>query len=168
MGGILFWIFATLATAASLFVILSRNPVNSAIGLIFCFFTTACLYVLLDAQFVAAIQVLVYAGAIMVLFLFAIMLLNIEKDIKREVTSPVTRFFGITFGLGILTEVMLLLWYYRETPFMGPYTPERLSLMGNIQAIGRSIFVDYMLPFEILSILLIIGIIGAVVLAKRD
>lgn len=168
MTGMLFWIFATLAVAGSLVVILSRNPVNSAVALIFCFFTTACLYVLLDAQFVAAIQVLIYAGAIMVLFLFAIMLLNLETDIKKEITSPGTRTLGITIGLGIFIEVALLLWYYRETPFSGFYTPERLSITGNIQAIGRSIFTDYMLPFEILSVLLIIGIIGAVVLAKRD
>lgn len=168
MEGILFWIFGALAVAGTLVVILSRNPVNSAIGLLFSFFTTACLYVLLDAQFVAVIQVLIYAGAIMVLFLFTIMLLNLETDIRKEVTSPGTRILGILIGSGILIEIALLLWRYRVTPFLGPYTPERLSLTGNIQAIGRSIFRDYILPFEILSVLLIIGIIGAVVLAKRD
>ncbi len=168
MEGVLFWVFGALAVAGTLVVILSRNPVNSAIGLLFCFFTTACLYVLLDAQFVAVIQVLIYAGAIMVLFLFTIMLLNLETDIKKEVTSPGTRILGISIGSGILFEIALLLWHYRITPFLGTYTPEKLSLTGNIQAIGRSIFRDYILPFEILSVLLIIGIIGAVVLAKRD
>jgi NADH-quinone oxidoreductase subunit J len=179
-----FYFFATVAVLSALLCILQRNPVAAALWLVSTMFSLAAIYVLLHAPFIAVIQVLVYAGAVMVLFLFVIMLLNLGASGKSDL-----RGFGFWMGalvvVGILASQLLPLLHY---------TPERLTLeftrseamanpdlvfpagragleataaQGVVGAVAQPLFEAYLIPFELTSILLLAAIVGAVVLAKR-
>ncbi len=158
---VLFWIFAVLAVLGGAGVVLSRSPLNGAMSLVGAFFALAGLYLLLSAQLLAALQVLVYAGAIMVLFLFVIMLLNVGADeVRQERIGP------IRGGVATLTSLAALALVGREFlrirfPFARPP-----SDFGTVAAVGRVLFSDFTLPFEATSLLLLAGILGAVVVAK--
>ena len=160
----LFYFIGFLAVISALFVVLNRNPVYSAVMLVFCFFSLAALYVLLEAYFVAVLEIIVYAGAIMVLFLFVIMLINVGNELKtsnilnKKKTIPIVLIF--LFSINIF---LLILW--RSD---GLHQPISLSTSGTIAAIGQSLFTKYVLPFEIASLLLLVALIGTVYLAKRD
>jgi NADH-quinone oxidoreductase subunit J len=144
-------------------VIWSRNPVHSAIYLVLSFLSVAALYVLLEAEFVAAVQVFVYAGGIMVLFLFVIMLVNLKAAIGPRVRIHAT--ISGTIGLFVLGSIL----YVYDRGSAGPATAGRSVLRegGNLQAVGTAIFQDYLLPFEIASVLLLVAMIGAIVLARQ-
>jgi NADH-quinone oxidoreductase subunit J len=164
-----FYLFAGLAIACSLLTILKKNPVASAFSLVLVFFSFAGIYALLDAHLIAALQVLVYAGAIMVLFIFVIMLLNEDApsfDLARA--HPLTRTVAI-FGSVILFG--LFVWAFRNTGTIGKmadFTVERVEAAGgNTRVISEIMFSEYILPFELTSILLLGAIVGAVALAKR-
>jgi NADH-quinone oxidoreductase subunit J len=165
---ILFVILAGATAVTALLVILQRNPVASAIFLILTFFSLAGLYLLLFAQFVAVIQVLVYAGAIMVLFLFVIMLLNLEEAEKILLRNRRQKVLGVILA-GVLLGMTAL--FFRAAFFKGVqglFPPEKVAALGNTQVVARLLFTDFLLPFEITSIFLLVAIIGAIVLVKRE
>jgi len=163
MGELLFFYFGGVIVGAAALVVTLRNPVYSAISLLVMFFHVAGLFVLLNAEFIAAVQVLVYAGAIQVLYLFVVMLLNL----KREERYHQQVLLGALLGVVILTELVLIL---ARTTFSGPtgsYTPAVIQAMGNTEAVGQSLYTTYLLPFEIASLILLVAMIGAIILAKR-
>lgn len=162
---VLFYMFAIVALASAVSVIVQRNPIASALSLVVCFFALAAEYVLLDAHFVAVVQVLVYAGAIMVLFIFVIMLLNIRESGPTVIGELSNRgIFGVlvcgVLGVGALAALDGMVHAPMAT------LPDDF---GTIAAIGRALFSGpYLLPFEAVSLLLTVGMVGAVVLAKRE
>ena len=163
MTDALFYFIACLAIISALFVVLNRNPVYSAVMLVFCFFSLAALYVLLEAYFVAVLEIIVYAGAIMVLFLFVIMLINVGKEIAA--TSIIVKAKVLPFVLVVLFSlniILLILWRNE-----GLHQSNTISSVGSITAIGQALFTKYLLPFEIASLLLLVALIGTVYLAKK-
>ena len=176
MEQVFFYGFGVIAIASALMVILSRNPVHSALFLIVAFFCLAGLFVLLGAHFLAAIQILVYAGAIMVLFLFVIMLLNprpVEHEFLKTDPPPADKkllslkILGTGAVLFLLFELLYVVFQGLSIGIKGEIPADVLVKEGNTRIIGKLLFTEYLLPFEITSILLIVAIIGAVVFAKR-
>jgi NADH-quinone oxidoreductase subunit J len=166
---IVFWTFAVAAIGSALLCVTRRSPVASALWLVVTLFSLAALFVVLEAQFLAAIQVLVYAGAIMVLFLFVIMLLNLGREQRADMVGWVGRI--VMGGIGALLVVEL--WAVRRTGPAAELTLPRGALsglaeeQGVVSMISEPLFRDYLIPFELTSILLLAAIVGAVVLAKR-
>ncbi len=158
----IFFILAGVALISGGLVVLQRQPLRSALWLIVNFFAVAGIYLLAHAEFIAAIQIIVYAGAIMVLFLFVIMLLNLRQP-EAEV-----RFMHIGQKVGgiILAGFTVLLLVYGVMQVVLPAGKEAIPGMGNTESIARLLFTDYLLPFEVTSVLLLVAIVGAVVLAK--
>jgi NADH-quinone oxidoreductase subunit J len=166
---IFFYVFGAIGLITALFgVVLGKNPISSAFSLVVVFFCVAAMYVLQQAHFLGAIQILVYAGAIMVLFVFVIMLLNADT---KNYDLGKSRKFQIAGG--VLCAVLLALFIYSVrhgtvSPKRLGLSPERVdSLGGNVQVVSQLMFSDYILPFELTSILLLVGIVGSVALAKR-
>jgi NADH-quinone oxidoreductase subunit J len=160
---------AVICIAGALGVVFSRNPVHSALALVATLFAVAVLFVAQEAHFLAAVQVIVYAGAIVVLFLFVIMLLGVDRQEVIEIDPlPGQRVGGIAMGLALLFLVVFL---FQFGPSWVTGTPEaRGAALGrgeNVELLGRSIFTDFLLPFEITGVLLVIAVVGAVVLARR-
>jgi NADH-quinone oxidoreductase subunit J len=164
-----FYIFGGIAIVASLLVIAQRNPVYSVLLLIASFGALSGLYVLLDAPFVAVIQIIVYAGAIMVLFLFVVMLLNAphedtEHDLRMHpFAGPGPMWFGAVLALGLAAELGWAL--TRSTGDSGAFGGTPVS---SVAAIGRLLFTEYAFAFEVTSILILVAMVGAVVLARRE
>jgi NADH-quinone oxidoreductase subunit J len=163
-----FYAFGAIAIGASLLVIAQRNPIYSVLLLIGSFGALSGLYVLLDAPFVAVIQIIVYAGAIMVLFLFVVMLLNAPHEDTEfdERVHPLLRPGPMRFGafLAILLAVELF-WALTRGGDTGAFPGGSVT---SVKAIGKSLFTDYAFPFEVTSILILVAMVGAVVLARRD
>ncbi len=162
-----FAIVALVAIVSGILVVKCRNPINSALSLILTFFCLATFYVMLDAPFMAAIQVIVYAGAIMVLIVFVIMLLNLRTDTGVRYTHAVA--VGSIIGVLTLVEIIYFFSGGRSglTGMQGGLNKELIAQVGHTELIGQSMFTEFLLPFEITSLLLLVAIIGAVVLAKR-
>jgi NADH-quinone oxidoreductase subunit J len=164
----IFIVLAVVTTVAAILVIVQRNPVSSAIFLIFTFFCLAGVYLLLQAEFIAVIQVLVYAGAIMVLFLFVIMLLNPGEE-KREVTrNRLSKIVSVLLGAVLLFQIGMVFRAALLEGTKGSFTPQKVAALGNTEVVARLLFTDFLLPFEITSLLLLVAIIGAIILAKRE
>jgi NADH-quinone oxidoreductase subunit J len=161
---VLFFLFAGLAVLGALSLVIQRHPIHSALSLILVMASLAVLYLLLGAEFIAAIQIIVYAGAIMVLFVFVIMLLNAGEE-ERTDLSRVTRYIGLPVATALLAEMTWLL--YRAWPG-GEVGVEPDRLVGRTRAIGHMLFTDYALPFELTSVVILIAILGAVILAKKE
>ncbi|MHB1844642.1 MAG: NADH-quinone oxidoreductase subunit J family protein [Deltaproteobacteria bacterium] len=157
---VLFWVFAALAVLGGLGVIASKNPVHGAMSLVGALFALAGLYLLLDAQLLAALQVLVYAGAVMVLFLFVLMLLNLSPGDLGPGRFGFGKLLGALSAAGITTAIVLTL---AKLPTRDVRAP---SDFGTVAAVGRVLYRDFTLPFEATSLLLLAAIIGAVVVAK--
>ncbi len=162
------WFFGYLAGAVillSLLVVLSRNPVHSVLWMLLMFLHVAGLYLLLNAEFLAATQVIVYAGAILVLFLFVVMLLNLKEEMR------VKRFTGgWPVRLLIAAGIMVVLkkgFDGFKAGFKGPWSIEAIEQTTHTKALGSVLFTEYILPFEIASLILLVAIIGAVFLAKK-
>jgi len=164
----LFAVLAVVTVVTAILVIVQRNPVASAIFLIITLFSLAGIYLLLNAQFIAVIQVLVYAGAIMVLFLFVIMLLNLEREKKIIPRHRMQKVFGVFLGIILLAQIGMVFNSVLLEGSKGTFPPEKVAALGNTQVVARLLFTDYLLPFEITSVLLLVAIIGAIVLAKRQ
>ncbi len=164
----LFTVLAVVTVITAILVIVQRNPVASAIFLIITLFSLAGIYLLLNAQFIAVIQVLVYAGAIMVLFLFVIMLLNLEREKKIITRHRMQKVFGVFLGIILLAQIGMVFNSVLLEGSKGTFPPEKVAAVGNTQVVARLLFTDYLLPFEITSVLLLVAIIGAIVLAKRQ
>jgi NADH-quinone oxidoreductase subunit J len=168
METVLFVILAVFTVGTAILVIVQRNPVTSAIFLILTFFSLAGIYLLLHAEFIAAVQVIVYAGAIMVLFLFVIMLLNLEKEKRLVARHRLMKGVGIFLGLVLLFQVGVVFHRVLLEGTPGKFPPEKVASLGNTQVVAQLLFTDFLLPFEITSVLLLVAIIGAIVLAKRE
>ncbi|MBI4924746.1 MAG: NADH-quinone oxidoreductase subunit J [Bdellovibrio sp.] len=164
-----FYLFAGIAIAFSLFVVFSKSPISSAFSLIVVFFCFAAIYALLEAHLIAALQILVYAGAIMVLFIFVIMLLGADKEVLDFKKSSVFLKCSAVLFCGI--GVCGFAWVLFHSPILigtGPHSLEKIKMVGgNTRAISELLFSEYVLPFELTSILLLVGIVGCVVLVKR-
>ena len=169
MEMVLFVVLGAIAIAAALGVIIARKPIYSALSLLVNFCSLAGLYLLLNAQFLAAVQIIVYAGAIVVLFLFATMLLGGGEEAREssKFQVPSSKFLAIVLAFVLLVEVGYVFLSGTLTGTQGSDTPEAIAKIGNVQAIGQLLFTDYLLPFELAAVLLLIGIVGAVVLAKK-
>ena len=162
---IVFIVLAPIAVVTALGMVLSRNAVYSALLLVVNFFCLAGFYVLLEAQFVAAVQVIVYAGAIMVLFLFVLMLLGVESHEALKETIKGQRPAAVLLTLGLLVAIVAAL-------LSGAFDAAPASLAaanegGNVQAVGRLLFTRYTFAFEIAGVLLVVAAVGALVLGKR-
>jgi len=164
----LFTVLAVVTVITAILVIVQRNPVASAIYLIITLFSLAGVYLLLNAQFIAIIQVLVYAGAIMVLFLFVIMLLNLEKEKRLITRHRLQKVLGVFLGIILLALIGMIFNSVLLEGSKGKFPPEKVAALGNTEVVARLLFTDYLLPFEITSVLLLVAIIGAIVLAKRQ
>ena len=160
--------FAFVAVLTGIGFVFARNAVYSALLLVVNFFCLAAFYVLLNAQFLAAVQITVYAGAIMVLFVFVIMLLSpgLERGFLQRARRQAL--IAIPLALIFIGQVVFLVVAGTMSAERGPYDLAGInSVGGSVQAVGRVLFTDYLLPFEMTSLLLIIALVGAVVLGKR-
>jgi NADH-quinone oxidoreductase subunit J len=171
LSGMLFIVMALIAVIGSLMMVTGKNPIHSALWMIVTFFAMAVIYLLLNAQFIAVAQVMVYAGAIMMLILFVIMLVRMETGGDGEPAKK-HRSIGMAVAGALITvilfvEVLFGALYYRTTGRMGDYPADMVHSMGNVKAIGSVLYGQYLFPFEIASILLLVGIVGAVVITKR-
>jgi NADH-quinone oxidoreductase subunit J len=160
---ILFYIFAAVTILAALNMVLQRTPVYSALSLIVVLCSLAVVYLLLGAEFMAVLQVIIYAGAIMVLFVFVIMLLNAGHEVPSH-RSRIAKWLGAPLMGAFLVEMLVTI----RDQF--PTTPAATAahLDGSPAAIGHLLFRSYVLPFEVTSILILVAVLGAVVLAKKD
>jgi NADH-quinone oxidoreductase subunit J len=191
MPFLVFFIVGTVAVASSILVISMRNPVHSALFLLLTFLCVAILFVINSAEFVAAVQVLVYAGGIMVLFLFVVMLINVRHLPDDRVLSQFWK-GGLAVGLGLLllfativrpgtyhdpvgeTKDLRTVKTYRNRRIHnadGTITRKRVArktVVGNSEAVGMALYTDYLVPFEIASLFLLVAMIGAIVIGKRE
>jgi NADH-quinone oxidoreductase subunit J len=160
-----FWPMAVLALSSAMIVIVTPNAVHAALALVANLFSIAVLYLLLDAHFLAAAQVMVYAGAIVVLFLFVIMLLGVDRreDLKEKVPGQRTIGLAAVLGLGAIS-VLVVRAVYATTTFGDLSTANE---GGNVEALGRLLFTRYLWPFEVVSVLLIIAAIAAMILGRK-
>lgn len=161
---ILFCILSVVTLATAFLTIYSKNPIHSAIYLVICFFSIAGHYLLLNAQFLAIVHVIVYSGAIMILFLFTVMLMNLNKE--NEVHKPrVTRLGAIV--LFCLMCLVLIAIFINSKPIVGEYTTTGEDYQS-IKLLGKVLLNEYMVPFEFASVLLLVAMIGAVLLSKKE
>jgi NADH-quinone oxidoreductase subunit J len=161
---ILFWVFGLATLIGAVFVISARSPMSSAMALVATFFFLAGIYVLLWAHAIAVLQVLVYAGAIMVLFLFVIMLLSLSE---AAIAAPALKFSGVVGGaatLGLLAVLALAISRLSSEP--PSLSPSDQVSFGTLRTLGQLVYTSYLLPFEAVSLLLLVAIVGAVVVAK--
>jgi NADH-quinone oxidoreductase subunit J len=164
MNPALFLIFASAAVVCGVSVVVQKHPISSALSLIGVMGSLAVMYLLLGAQFIAAAQLIVYAGAIMVLFIFVIMLLNAGEE-RRSHGSVIARILGMPLAVALLGVLSFVI--YRMFP---PTVNVRFGSYpgGTVENLGRAIFTKYLWPFEITSVLVLIAIVGAVVLAYKE
>jgi len=161
----LFWIFALLMLIFGVAVITNRNPVASALSLVVSFLGLAALFVSLDAYFIGVIQVLVYAGAIMVLFLFIIMLLNLRTEKLRRINWLASA-GGIVVGLAFLTQIFYVVGHFK--PAGQPFPPLTKSAIDDVRNVGALLFANYNLPFQVVGVLVLVATVGVIVLSKRE
>ena len=160
METVLFILFGAIAVCGAVMVVTRKHPMASALYLILTLFAVAALFVLRQAHFLAAVQVIVYAGAVVVLFVFVIMLINVPEDRMPVERATTTRVLGVlAAGFFILESAVLARRYSMPT---GP-----AAEVGTVDTVGRALFTDYLLAFEITSVLLLAAVIGAIALAKR-
>jgi NADH-quinone oxidoreductase subunit J len=164
MSSLLFVLFAGMAVGCAVSMVAQRNPLYGAISLIGVFISLACLYVTLAAPFIAAVQVIVYAGAIMVLVVFVIMLLNVEEEERQPLRLRSLVPVAVGLAAILFAEAAFIIFFVNASPL----TPTRnISDVGLTFSIGAGLFTTYLLPFEITSILLLMAIVGAITLARR-
>jgi NADH-quinone oxidoreductase subunit J len=163
LNKIIFIYFAAVIIISAVLMITRRNPIHSVLLMLLLFFHIAGLFVLLNAEFLAAVQLIVYAGAILILYLFVVMLLNVDKErsVKRA-----NRYWPVMAGFGIViaSEIVLLI-------VRGKFAVDAGQLMkpgfGSVNALGVELYTNYLVPFEIASVILLVGLVGAVMLAKK-
>jgi len=162
----IFFVFAAFAVLGGIGVLLARNPIHSALSLVGTMVSLAGIYLLHHAEFIFAIQLMVYAGAIMTLIVFVIMLL----DVRHEEAETERLGFGKVFGMvlaGLMVVVLLVPLAAGLTGKPGGMTEEVLARVGSVEFLSEKLFTTYLLPFEIASVLLLVGLVGAVALAKK-
>jgi len=161
MADVLFYIFAALALICGVMILVSRNPVNSAMFLVLTIASLAGLFVLLEAFFLAAIQILVYAGAVMVLFLFVIMLLDLKAEERRKIN--LLAIIGAVISVGAIATIFFQC--LAATSLSATRAPE---FKAGTMELGKLLFSQYLLPFEIISVLLLVAMVGVILLSKKD
>ena len=160
----LFYFFSFLAILSALMVIISKNPIHSVLYLILTFFTLSGHYILLNAQFISIVNLIVYAGAIMVLFLFTIMFLNLKDDSF----AGSRRWFSLASVLLVITLAGLLLTRFGLSPVTVAGEAERNSQIGMVENLGQTLFSKFLVPFELVSVLFLSAMVGAVMLGRRE
>lgn len=165
MEQVFFFYFAFVIAAASVFVVAVRNPIYSALALLVMFFHVAGLFVTLHAEFLAAVQIIVYAGAILVLYLFVVMLLNMRQDDRYHRQWPMAAAVG---GVLVIEAVILTAMKGWTTPVVAAGTEMTVGGISNTGAIADVLYTTYLFPFEVASLILLVAMIGAIVLAKKD
>lgn len=161
---IAFVLLTALTLLAASYVVTARNPIHSVLALILTFFCLSGHYILLNAQFLAAVNIIVYAGAIMVLFLFTIMFLNLRHD-EEEAKTNLTKIAAVIVG-GVLLVVMVTVFRVSQ---VAPYNPTDYNAkVGLVESLGMVLYKDYLLPFELASVLFLVAMVGAVMLGKRE
>ncbi len=167
MDLVVFWVAAPISVASAVLMLFQRQAVHAALFLIVNFFTLAVFFLLLDAPFLFVVQIIVYAGAIMVLFLFVIMLLGVGREETLVERLKAQRFLAIVLGLGIVAEIFtaVRLGIGLGRTDLPDFT--RVNDPGNVEALARVLFTDYVFPFEVTSLLLIVAAIAAMVMARR-
>ncbi len=165
MPAFLFWFFAILMLAFGVAVVVNRNPVASALSLVVSFLGLAALFMSLDAYFIGIIQILVYAGAVMVLFLFIIMLLDLRAEKLRKINWPASA-GGVAVALALAVQISYVVGNFH---FAGqPFPPLARSTIDDVHNVGSLLFENYNLPFQIIGVLVLVATIGVVVLSKRE
>jgi NADH-quinone oxidoreductase subunit J len=166
-----FVLFAVMAATGAVAMVVSRNPVASLLYLVMSFFAMSGIFVLLDAHFIAAVNVIVYAGAILVLFLFVIMLLNLGRSRKTDLRGPLSRILGILVAGAVFGLLVVLLRGGEQTNMAGGVGREAVDALlrsrGAVGVVAEPMFRSYLVPFEITSLLLLVAIVGAIVLSRR-
>jgi NADH-quinone oxidoreductase subunit J len=162
---IIFWFLSALALFSALMLIISKNPVYSVLWLILTFFAISGHYILLNAQFLAIVNIIVYAGAIMVLFLFVIMLMNLNRETEGPRKNKLLKLAGVVAGGSLL---LVLVAAFKHTEVRSQMTQLNEGDIGLIQNLGKVLFNEYVVPFEISSILFLSAMVGAVVIGKKD
>jgi NADH-quinone oxidoreductase subunit J len=165
MSPFLFWIFALLTLIFGAAVVINRNPVASALSLVVSFLGLAALFMSLNAYFIGIIQVLVYAGAVMVLFLFIIMLLNLRAEEERRI-NWLTSAAGLAVALILLGQIFSVVRHFKIADTTFPTLPG--STIDDVRNIGATLFTNYNLPFQIVGVLVLVATIGVVLLSKRE
>ena len=160
---LLFVLFGGLAVGCAVAVVAQRHPLYSAISLIGVFVALACLYMTLAAPFIAAVQVIVYAGAIMVLVVFVIMLLNVEEEVRRPVRLQHMIVVGVLLGAALAAETFFMLTASGTTRVGPPAVRD----VGSTTSVGTGLFTEYLLPFEATSVLILMALVGAITLARQ-
>ncbi|HSH69093.1 MAG TPA: NADH-quinone oxidoreductase subunit J [Deferrisomatales bacterium] len=163
---ILFFLFGGLAVAAAVGVLVCRNPLHSAMCMIGTMVSLAAIYLLHHAEFIFVIQIMVYAGAVMMLVVFVIMLLDLEKEERTSLVLTPGKFVALALG-GLLAVLLLLPLTVRMTGVSGDMTVDALVAQGSVEFLADKLFSQYLLPFEVASVLLLVGLVGAVTLAKK-
>ncbi|MFA6259927.1 MAG: NADH-quinone oxidoreductase subunit J [Bacteroidia bacterium] len=163
MSQIIFLLLSLVTVVTALLVVFAKNPMYSVLSLIACFFTIAGHYILLSAQFLAIVHLIVYAGAIMVLFLFVVMLLNLNAESEPVKSNRLRIAAVISAGLLLLTFLAAL-----KSTMPAVFASPLKADLGSVQQVGQLLFTDFLLPFEVSSILFLSAMIGAVVLAKKE
>jgi NADH-quinone oxidoreductase subunit J len=161
---ILFYALSAFAVICASMVLISKNPIHSVLWLILVFFAISGHYILLNAQFLAIVNIIVYAGAIMVLFLFVIMLMNVKKDNEPQ-KKLFTKFIGVLAGGSLLTLLIALV--KQTSQLEGKQVLMKEGTIGLIHPLGKALFSDYVLPFEISSVLFLSAMVGAVIIGKK-
>jgi NADH-quinone oxidoreductase subunit J len=165
-----FYLFGLIAIASSIAFVTRKSPVAAALWLVNTMFSLAALYAMLDAHFIAAIQVLVYAGAIMVVFLFVVMLLNLGHPSEiADARGKWAKLAAALLGIALLAQVMALAGKRLPEPFTpgGDFDPDMVRELGAVGSVAQPLFNEYLLAFELTSILLLVAIVGAVVIGRR-
>ncbi len=161
---LIFLYFAVVILASAVLMITRRNPVHSVMFMLLLFFHIAGVFVLLNAEFLAAVQLIVYAGAILILYLFVVMLLNVDRE---SVSARANRFWPWIAGFGLLIAGEVILLISRGTFPVEAGQAMRLSTGNGVMQLGELLYQKYLVPFEIASIILLVGLVGAVMLAKK-
>jgi NADH-quinone oxidoreductase subunit J len=167
LDNVVFWVFAPISVASAIAMLVMRNAVHAALFLVVNLFCVAVMYLLLDAPFLFAVQIIVYAGAIMVLFLFVIMLLGVDRELDLRERLLAQRPLAIVLALAFVAEIFVAVRAGIGFATKAPEGFDAVNEGGNARALAEVLFRDYFLPFEITSILLIIAAIAAMVLAQR-
>jgi NADH-quinone oxidoreductase subunit J len=163
----IFLILSSVAIVSAANILIQRHPIYSALSLILTFIALAGIYLQMHAEFIAVMQIVIYTGAIMVLFVFVIMLLNVRAEEKIPDRVHVVRYFGIPLVLLLVVEVGLLVSRSVSSEAISVGTAS-INLTSNTQLIGKALYTQYALPFEVTSILLLVAIVGAIIMAKKE
>lgn len=166
---IVFYMIGAICILCAGGVVASNDPVHAGIFLILCFFNVAAIFVMLGAEFLAAVQVIVYTGAILVLVLFVLMLVDPDDLPEFHNARPIQRYVGVLLGAILFLEVGVAILDRTVIGVSGTATPEAVAAVGgNVEALGRTIYTQYIFPFEVVSLVLTVGVIGAIVLALPE